>query len=706
MLLRKPKSGFGVILQIFLLIVGFSAVYSCATNPTTVETVTGSGDSDGGADGSGGTDEPGGSDTTPGSVSFNIADGATDVPVQHTFVATFTAPISTGTVTADSFFVAPESDVSCNASLAIAATVSCSSNSSCELTTNTPLTSGTDYHLCLTSAVQFAQPNVVGVFQGDSIGFTTHVAVVESLALSPTNVSFNVADTMQFAVTGTYDDTTTKTITDGLVWSSSNTNLVTVTQSGLATAIALGDTTLTVTHTSTGLTASTQVNVDFPIGGVFRYTVGGTISGLAGTVILQVNSDHDLSVVANGNFTFNTSIVDGDDYDVTVLTQPTGQTCVVTHGSGTLHGDNIETVVVTCTNDSATITVTGSPLGLIANGPTGYLTINNTSLALTATDIVSNFTGTALDGNITETDNTCYALPPGNSCTLTYTPGSNAVTQTSFSILGANTNTVTAAIAIGPPPPTLSQISPTLGSAAGGTGFSLTGTNLTGTTSVTFGGTAATSIYVVNATTVRGTTPAHSAATVNVVVTTSSGTATITNGYDYQTTAIGQSTGGGTVACLGGGLQNLIAAATDNSASLRWGSSTFSSPALSTTDGAANTVTITETLGTFGDVPYAAKLCSDYEIDAQNNSPCLTNHPYTCFDDWFLPATNQLSCLRTNQANIGAFSTNVTTSHYWSSTVDGSSIPLEYYFPSSNSSPGGTYGTGTNKVRCVRSFTP
>ncbi|MGE3481109.1 MAG: hypothetical protein AB7K73_06830, partial [Gammaproteobacteria bacterium] len=67
------------------------------------------------------------------------------------------------------------------------------------------------------------------------------------------------------------------------------------------------------------------------------FTIGGTISGLAGTVELQNNGGDTLSRSANGAFTFATELADGADFDVTVLAQPVSpnQTCVVGNGSGT-----------------------------------------------------------------------------------------------------------------------------------------------------------------------------------------------------------------------------------------------------------------------------------------------------------------------------------------------------------------------------------
>jgi hypothetical protein len=99
----------------------------------------------------------------------------------------------------------------------------------------------------------------------------------------------------------------------------------------------------------------------------------------------------------------------------------------------------------------ATITVTSSPLTLTTNGPAGTLTINNTSLIVTATSITSSFTSTALQGNVTESGNTCASVAPLGSCTLTYTPSSTVVAATDFTIQGSNTNTAEAAIQIDPP---------------------------------------------------------------------------------------------------------------------------------------------------------------------------------------------------------------------------------------------------------------
>ena len=62
-----------------------------------------------------------------------------------------------------------------------------------------------------------------------------------------------------------------------------------------------------------------------PGGSGGSYSVGGTVSGLAGTLVLQDNGGDDLSVSGNGAFAFATTLADGAAYQVSVKTNPAGQ---------------------------------------------------------------------------------------------------------------------------------------------------------------------------------------------------------------------------------------------------------------------------------------------------------------------------------------------------------------------------------------------
>lgn len=82
------------------------------------------------------------------------------------------------------------------------------------------------------------------------------------------------------------------------------------------------------------------------------------------------------------------------------------------------------------------------------------------------------------------------------------------------------------------PPPAPSGLVPSAGPVEGGQTVTITGSYLSGVTAVTFGGVAAT-IVGATATSVTVRTPAHAIGVVDVVVTTSIGSATLAGGYTY-----------------------------------------------------------------------------------------------------------------------------------------------------------------------------
>ena len=96
------------------------------------------------------------------------------------------------------------------------------------------------------------------------------------------------------------------------------------------------------------------------------YSIGGNVTGLAGTnLVLVDNATDTLPILGAGTvpFTFKTSV--SGAYNVTVKTQPTGpaQTCTVTGGQGTATG-NVTTVAVSCTTNPVIATIGGTLSGL------------------------------------------------------------------------------------------------------------------------------------------------------------------------------------------------------------------------------------------------------------------------------------------------------------------------------------------------------
>jgi sugar lactone lactonase YvrE len=109
------------------------------------------------------------------------------------------------------------------------------------------------------------------------------------------------------------------------------------------------------------------------------YNLGGSVAGLTGTVVLQVNSGNTLSVAVNGAFTFANQIASGSPYNVTVLTQPTGQICSVASGTGTMGTANIANVAISCAVATYTVGGTVSQLNgsmVLQNNTTDNLTVS------------------------------------------------------------------------------------------------------------------------------------------------------------------------------------------------------------------------------------------------------------------------------------------------------------------------------------------
>ena len=96
-----------------------------------------------------------------------------------------------------------------------------------------------------------------------------------------------------------------------------------------------------------GLNYDPQGTWQLPIS---SFRIGGTLAGLPAyaTVVLQDNGGDNLSLGANGAFSFATKVANGSPYYVTVLTQPAGQFCAVSNGTGTVGGVDVTNVQVSC----------------------------------------------------------------------------------------------------------------------------------------------------------------------------------------------------------------------------------------------------------------------------------------------------------------------------------------------------------------------
>ncbi len=111
------------------------------------------------------------------------------------------------------------------------------------------------------------------------------------------------------------------------------------------------------------------------------YTIGGTVSGQTGAFTLQNNAGNDVNLTSSdASFTFATAVT---SYNVTVKTQPSGQVCTVTNGSGTATA-NVTNVTVNCETPANAQKGDLKINEVNSNGGTDYIEIFNTTASTKA----------------------------------------------------------------------------------------------------------------------------------------------------------------------------------------------------------------------------------------------------------------------------------------------------------------------------------
>lgn len=273
------------------------------------------------------------------------------------------------------------------------------------------------------------------------------------------------------------------------------------------TAAPAGNPTPTVTSISPN---SGTINGGTPV------TVRGTgflagatvkLAGISATAVTVVNSTTisattpahaagAVSVVVANTDTKSGTLNNGYTYTAPPAPNPAPTVTSITPNSGTSNGGVLETIIGTGFLPGATVTLGGT-------AATSVTVVNSTSIAATTPAHAAG----AVSVVVTNTDAKSGTLT--NGYTFVAPPAPNPV-------------------------PTVASLTPNTGVLTGGTAVTITGTGFLTGAIVTFGGTQATGVTVVNGTTITAATPAHAAGAVNVVViNTDSKSGTLTNGYTY-----------------------------------------------------------------------------------------------------------------------------------------------------------------------------
>lgn len=161
-------------------------------------------------------------------------------------------------------------------------------------------------------------------------------------------------------------------------------------------------------------------------GGSNQFTIGGSVSGLAGSgLVLQNSAGGSLAVSANGNFTFSGSAASGSPYGVTVATQPVSpsQFCTVANGSGTVTSGNVTNVAVTCANTYALGGVVRFLFG------SGLVLKNGDSTATVSADGTFSFNDKVATGSAYAVTVSSQPTGPGQMCTAMNGSGTMATSD-------------------------------------------------------------------------------------------------------------------------------------------------------------------------------------------------------------------------------------------------------------------------------------
>lgn len=152
-------------------------------------------------------------------------------------------------------------------------------------------------------------------------------------------------------------------------------------------------------------------------GGAGPFSIGGTVNGMTGTgMVLQNNTGDNLTISANGPFTFPTPVASGKAFSVTVATAPSNpaQTCTVVNGSGTATAA-VTNVQITCTTGTVAIGVTVAGLtgtGLVLQNGTDFLTITGTTTS-------TQFKNAVAFGQAYNVTISTQPTSPAQTCTVT-----------------------------------------------------------------------------------------------------------------------------------------------------------------------------------------------------------------------------------------------------------------------------------------------
>ena len=268
----------------------------------------------------------------------------------------------------------------------------------------------------------------VGTFTDTSV-ITVVPAHLQSITLTPTNVTLAGGTQQQFTATGNFDDGSTQVLTSAL-WSSSATSVLTIDANGLGVAVGPG--TSTVNVVSGTVSASTSVTV--------------TTATLVSLAIAPPNSSMPNN--ATKQFAATGTFSDNSTQDVTqsvLWSSSTPSVATITNlglVSSLATGTTTITAMLGAVNNSTVLTVSNVKLVSITISPANGRVQKGTSLKFTATGNYSDGSTATLTNVLWRSSKNNLANMRGNGILHAKKAGTLTVTASASGVTGSTSVTI------------------------------------------------------------------------------------------------------------------------------------------------------------------------------------------------------------------------------------------------------------------------
>ncbi|PYX00404.1 MAG: Ig domain-containing protein [Acidobacteria bacterium] len=258
-------------------------------------------------------------------------------------------------------------------------------------------------------------------------------ATLTSLQLTPASQALAPGAGQQFTATGHYSDGTSKDLTSSAQWSSSDSNVASVSGTGMATAVAFG--VVTVTAQSGSLQATATVNV--------------SSAGTNLTAISISPAGASIPIHTTQQFTATGSYSDGSSRDLTGLvswgSSSTAAATIDVNGllTGVAAGSTTISATLGSVTKSTTITVTVPTIASISVTPVGLTLGIGINQQYTATASYSDGSTQDLVSGVTwSSSSTSVATINSSGLANTLAAGTTTITATVGSLSDTSTLTI------------------------------------------------------------------------------------------------------------------------------------------------------------------------------------------------------------------------------------------------------------------------